>query len=254
MVQMGRYSKGTSKLRPALAFIASVLLAAPVFPFFAAPAVETEAYDDILNKYLDATRTQQDVLRGVQMEVDIDATLPRLEKRGKMRVLRSMSRLGQISFRMLGFSGDTTIKKEVITRYLDAERQARDNGSIAISPANYKFHYKGVTERDGRQAVRFEITPKKKIVGLFKGELWLDAETGMPLRETGRFVKNPSVFLKKIQFVRDYEIRDGVAYPKHIESQVDTRLVGRAELNIDFSNFTREVTVGDEFSASGGIQ
>ena len=74
-------------------------------------------------------------------------------------------------------------------------------------------------------------------MGLFKGELWLDAETGMPVRESGEFVKNPSVFLKKIAFVRDYEIQGGVAIPKHIESTVDTRLVGRAELSIEFTNF-----------------
>jgi hypothetical protein len=49
-------------------------------------------------------------------------------------------------------------------------------------------------------------------VGLFKGELWVDADTFLPLRESGRFVKNPSVFLKKIEFVRDYEIKDGIAF------------------------------------------
>jgi hypothetical protein len=240
-------------LPAALAF--SVLIAFPFSTSFAATETEAEVSTEILNKYLDATRTQQDVLRGVQMEVDIDAAIPKLEKRGKMRVLRSMSRLGQISFRMLGFSGDTTIKKEVITRYLDAERQARDSGAIAITPANYKFHYKGVTEHDGRQVATFQITPKKKAVGLFRGELWLDAETGMPLRETGSFVKNPSVFLKKIQFVRDYEIREGVAFPKHIESTVDTRIVGRAELNIEFSNFTKEEPSGDnELSAVSSAQ
>jgi len=65
---------------------------------------------------------------------------------------------------------------------------------------------------------------------LFKGEIWIDAATGMPIREAGQFVKTPSLFLKKIAFVRDYEIRDGVAYPLHIQSTVDTRIVGRAEL------------------------
>jgi len=71
-------------------------------------------------------------------------------------------------------------------------------------------------------------------------ELWIDAATGMPIREAGQFVKTPSLFLKKIAFVRDYEIRDGVAYPLHIQSTVDTRIVGRAELEIRFSNFSRD--------------
>ena len=74
------------------------------------------------------------------------------------------------------------------------------------------------------------------MIGLFKGELWLDGATGMPVREAGEFVKSPSVFLKKVEFVRDYEIHDGVAFPSHIESTVDTRLVGKAELSILFTN------------------
>jgi hypothetical protein len=96
-----------------------------------------------------------------------------------------------------------------------------------------------------------QVTPKKKAVGLFKGEIWIDAVTGMPLREAGQFVKTPSLFLKKIAFVRDYEIRDGVAYPLHIQSTVDTRIVGRAELEISFSNFSRD-NADDDAAASDG--
>jgi hypothetical protein len=225
------------------AFVAALLIVAPSF---AANEADTDNEStQMINRYIEATRTQQDVMRGVQMEVDIDAKLPKLEKSGTMRVLRSISKLGQITFKSLGFSGDNTIKKEVISRYLAAESDARNSGEIAITPANYKFHYKGVTDDAGRQVATFQITPKKKKVGLFKGELWLDTATGMPVRESGRFVKNPSVFLKKIQFVRDYEIRDGIAFPKHIESTVDTRLVGRAELNIEFSNFTKQESAED---------
>ena len=57
------------------------------------------------------------------------------------------------------------------------------------------------------------------------------------------------MFLKKIAFVRDYEIRDGVAFPSHIQSTVDTRIVGRAELEINFSNFSREDSADDEAAA-----
>ena len=91
----------------------------------------------------------------------------------------------------------------------------------------------------------FQLTPRRKAVGLFHGELWLDADTALPVRESGRFVKSPSMFLKKIEFVREYQIQDGVAIPKHIESTADVRIIGRAELSIDFSNFTRQ-EIADE--------
>ena len=37
-----------------------------------------------------------------------------------------------------------------------------------------------------------------------------------------------------------YEIRNGVAFPKHIESTVDTRFWGKAEMSINFSNIAKE--------------
>jgi hypothetical protein len=85
----------------------------------------------------------------------------------------------------------------------------------------------------------FDLKPRKKRVGLFKGDLWLDTKTYMPIREEGEFVKTPSVFLKKVEFVRDYELQDGVAIPKQIISKVDTRIVGRADINIKFTNLKK---------------
>ena len=84
----------------------------------------------------------------------------------------------------------------------------------------------------------FQLSPKRRRLGLFKGELWLDSQTGLPVHESVQFVKNPSVFVKRIVFVRDYQIRDGIAIPTQITSTVDTRLVGRAELSIQFSSVT----------------
>ena len=208
----------------------------------------------IIDKYVDATHVQEESLRGLQMEVNIDAQLPKLEKHGKLRALRKISLLGKITYKALGFSGDNTVKKEVITRYLAAESAARENGTIAITPANYKFRYAGRLVQNGVITQIMDITPKKKAVGLFKGQIWIDAVSGMPVREVGQFVKTPSVFLKKIAFVRDYEIRNGVAFPSHIQSTVDTRIVGRAELEINFSNFTRENSSDDEPAVESGSQ
>ena len=217
-------------------------------PHVLAAASESEADANlaIVDKYVDATHVQQESLRGLQMEVNIEAQLPRLEKHGKLRALRKISLLGQITYKALGFSGDNTVKQEVITRYLAAESSARENGTIAITPANYKFRYMGRLIQHGVTTQILEVTPKKKAVGLFKGQIWIDADSGMPVRESGQFVKTPSVFLKKIAFVRDYEIRDGIAFPRHIQSTVDTRIVGRAELEIDFSNFRRDDSTSDE--------
>src|SRR5262249_47033060 len=157
-------------------------------------------------------------LHGASMEVDIEAEVPKLKKHGRLRALRRISVLGRLTYEALHFEGDRSIKNDVITRYLAADAEAFNSKlpSLAVTPANYKFRYKGLDERNGRTVHLFELTPKKKQVGLFAGELWLDPETSLPVREAGRLVKNPSIFLRKVEFVKDYEIRDGLALPKTI--------------------------------------
>ena len=169
------------------------------------------------------------------MDVDIAASLPNLHKNGRLHALKRISRLGRITYEALKFDGDNSVKRDVIARYLTAESQALSTeGSLAVLPANYKFKYKGLQDQ-GRIHV-FEVTPRKKRVGLFKGELWLDARSFLPVHESGRMVKSPSIFLKSVDFVQDYEIRDGLSIPVRMHTIVDTRLIGRAELIVDFHN------------------
>ena len=173
------------------------------------------------------------------MEVTIDASLPKLHQRGALRVLRSISFEGLITYQMIEASGDGAIRREVIDRYLTAESQASEEAPLRVTPTLYHFHFKGAQERQGRRLYVFQLTPKKKRAGQFKGELWLDGLTGLPVRESGEFVKSPSIFVKRIVFVRDYELRDGLSLPARIHGVVETRLVGRAELDIRFSGFRR---------------
>lgn len=214
--------------------ILSLILAVPGFA--EGESEDQSASAEIVQKYVSSLEAQKDSLRDVEMEVEIQADLPKLHKTGKMNALRMISKVGKISYKMLGFSGDATVKNDVIARYLTAETQAQvGNQSLAITPVNYKFKQKGSIEQNGNRVYIFEVKPKQKRVGLFKGELWIDAQTFLPVREAGAFVKTPSVFLKKVEFTRNYEIRGGVAVPKHIQSTVDTRIAGKADITIDFS-------------------
>lgn len=196
--------------------------------------------DAIVQNYCVATRGQELALQDASMDVEIDASLPKLKKYGRLHALRRISALGRITYEHLFFEGDGTVKNQVIARYLAAEVEAQKSQtpSLAVTPENYKFKYKGQSELQGRMAYVFQVTPKNKRVGLFKGEVWIDTATYLRVQETGYLVKNPSIFLKKVAFVRRYEIRDGISVPLQVQSVVDTRLVGKAELTIDFSNYS----------------
>ncbi len=49
--------------------------------------------------------------------------------------------------------------------------------------------------------------------GVVQGRVVVGQPTALPVRESGQFVKSPSVFVKRIAFVREYRIEDGAAIP-----------------------------------------
>jgi hypothetical protein len=190
----------------------------------------------ILTRYFAAVEQQRTAMRGQAMEVDIDARIPKLQKEGKLHALRKISSVGKVTYRALGFSGDMSVKKDVIARYLTAEVQAQGSADdISITPNNYKFKYKGAQTFNGRKVYVFHLAPRKKRIGLFKGEVWIDADTSMPVQEAGLFVKSPSIFFRKLRFVRMYAMNDGVSVPSHIATTIDTRIVGPVQFDINFA-------------------
>lgn len=206
----------------------------------AAAEATTSPSDSIVQQFCAATRGQDRLLQASTMDVEISASLPRLNKKAKMSALRRVSALGRITYEMLRFEGDGTVKKQIISRYLSAEAEVQQDPSLAIplTPENYNFKYKGKAQLDGRETHLFDVSPKRKRQGVFRGQVWIDAATFLRVQESGYLVKSPSVFVKRVAFVRKYQIRDGVSVPKQEQSFADTRLgVGRAEMTIDFSNF-----------------
>lgn len=190
----------------------------------------------IVQKYVQATEAHENALRGVSMQVQISASVPGLKEHGTLRALRSISKLGQITYHVLDFEGDNTIKKDVIARYLQAEQQSQGDQNLSITPANYKFRYRGTKMDDARQTYIFQVTPRKSLVGLFKGQIAIDSKTYLPVDEKGRLVKNPSIFFRHVDFERQYGIQNGLSVPEKVTSTIDVRLVGKVEISISYSD------------------
>ena len=202
---------------------------------------------DIISKYVAATENQENAIDNESVEMDIDASLPKLQKSGHLRALKKISRLRRSSYRVLSFQGDNTVKQQVIARYLQAEQQGHGDKELAVTPANYKFKLKGEQDENaGNPVYVFHVSPRKKRVGLFRGEVWIDARTYLPVYEKGRFVKNPSIFFKRVDFERAYTIQNGRSLPEHMTSTINARLVGRVELNVTYSNFAPDSSTENE--------
>jgi|KBSMisStaDraftv2_1062788.scaffolds.fasta_scaffold09552_4 hypothetical protein len=209
------------------------LAAAPSGVHYLAP---DDAHSVLIEKYMNAMASDNLALRNVDVEVTIDARLPKLNRQATLRAVRRMSSTGAVTYTTLDARGDGMIRREVIARYLAAESEARKIDEIAITPFNYRFHLRNVMDEPTRQIYVFQLTPKKKKVGLFKGELWVDGQTGLPVHESGQFIKSPSVFVKRISFTRDYVMRGGLGVPTYVHSIVESRVAGRVELSIHFAD------------------
>jgi hypothetical protein len=202
------------------------------------PPLASLTPQQIFERYRAALEQQQQKLDAYTMEARFIGRVPSVDKAGSLRAFRSISPRGDIRYKVIESDGDELIKRQVIARYMTAEVEATNtSASIAIVPENYRYDYQGLVEQYGRQYHVFELNPRHQRPGLFRGQLWLDPQTFLPLREYGLFASSPSVFLRSVYFVRDYWIVEGIAIPRRIISNVDVRLVGEAYLEIWYSDF-----------------
>jgi hypothetical protein len=159
--------------------------------------------------------------------IEIDASLPGLDKRACLFAIRETGPSERSEYQVLHVEGDSMVKQEVIARYLSAQvrAEALPLSSVLITPANYKFHYAGSIHTFGTLLYVFQIRPRKKRVGLIQGQLWIDPITGVAVHQDGHFVKTPSVFLHRIEIVRDTSLCDGFPCVRVTHNVIDTRLV-----------------------------
>ena len=165
----------------------------------------------------------------------IRAQLPDTSQSGEYEVKQHYLAPRTLAFKAVRFTGDAFVKTNVITRLLQSEVdhvQKDDPALNAISPANYKLSYKGTNELQGRTVHVYQLKPREKRAGLFKGRIYLDAYTGSLVRAEGRPVKSPSMFIKKIEFVQDYEDIGPYTFPAHMHSEATARIVGRAVVDV----------------------
>lgn len=187
-----------------------------------------------LKKFLDRNDQPAKRAKALVSKVKITAELTGMNKRGEMLAEKTVAPNGQISYEMKSFTGDNIIKTKVIGLYLSAEQEASENQVPAITPQNYRFKFKRKETFGDRMAMIFELTPIRKVIGLFKGELWLEEEGGLEIKQAGRLVKNPSVIFKTADFTREYVTKGGQTYLAKVDYQANTRVIGAIQLKMEF--------------------
>jgi len=165
----------------------------------------------------------------------IHAELLESKQQGEYEVTRQYSAPKSLLFTALHFTGDTFVKANVIARLMQSEvehAQKDDSSSMAFTAANYKFSYKGLQSVSGRTLHEFQLKPRRRRVGLLKGNLYLDAYTGSLVHLEGAPAKSPSVFLSKIRVSQDFADFGPFTLPVHLHSEAKASIVGRTVVDV----------------------
>jgi hypothetical protein len=201
-----------------------------------APAVLPSMWSELaLRAYWQRAQEQDRNLASYSATTVIRAELPATSQYGEYELRRDYSAPRTLGFKVFRSVGDSFVRSKVIARLLQSEvdHVKKDDPALtSLTPANYKFSPKSTTSLGGRPVLVFQVKPRAKRLGLFKGHIYLDARTGTLVRSEGSIVKSPSLFIKSIHFVQDYVDIAGFTFPSHIHSEANTRVVGSAVVDI----------------------
>jgi len=198
------------------------------------------APDLALRTFEDRQHSQLKELPSYSAAVIVNALLPDTSQKGEFALKRRYIAPRTLQFIPVKFSGDNFVKTNVINRVLQSEVDHVTRGEgpdTAIDDDNYKFSYKGTEVVNGVPAHVYQVKPRKKRMGLFRGRIFLNTATGNLQRAEGVLVKSPSLFIKKIGFVQDYTTLAGYTVPTHIYSVAGTRMVGQVVVDIETTDY-----------------
>ena len=160
----------------------------------------------------------------------IEASLPHFYKDAQLLAIRRMGENERSEYLIAGLVGDGAALDEVTMRYfaLQEEIEKLPSSSIQISPENYKFRLRGEVKTGIGSAYVYDITPRKRRRGLFKGQIWIEAGTGSEVLISGHLEGAPSIG-SSVDFVRETKL-DGAGYARVTHLSFTVPLLGRSEL------------------------
>lgn len=147
--------------------------------------------------------------------------------------------------------GSGFVRHHVFERLMKSESEAasgKEHHDSVLTPANYTFTLLGEEDLGPYHCFVVEVAPKRKDKYLFEGKIWIDAQDFAVVRTAGHPAKNPSFWIHRVEFVRQYQKIDGFWLPLRDETIVDVRIHGRKIFTIDHGEYS--INVPD--SAEGG--
>ena len=140
------------------------------------------------------------------------------------------------TFVTIAEEGSSVVRHLVLNRLMESEASAsagQDRRDSSISPANYTFRLLGEEDLGPHRCFVVEALPRRKDKYLFEGKIWIESQDFAVVRIAGHPAKNPSFWIKRADFVRQYEKIGDFWLPARDQTFVEVRLYGKKILSID---------------------
>jgi hypothetical protein len=143
-------------------------------------------------------------------------------------------------YTMVSEKGSGFVRRRVFKSLLESEVETaagRNRHDSSITPINYTFEMLGEEDVDGYHCFVVRAIPKRKDKYLFEGKIWIEANEFAIVKIAGQPAKNPSFWIKRVEFVRRYQKLGEFWLPLKDESITQVRIFGKNILTIDYANY-----------------
>lgn len=150
--------------------------------------------------------------------------------------------------------GSRLVRNMVLKRLIESESETssgRAHRDSSIKPANYEFNLLGEQDLGPYRCLVAEAIPKRRDKYLFEGNVWIDAQDYAIVRIAGHPAKSLSFWIKRADFVREYQKIGEFWLPAKDLTFVEVRLYGKKILTIDHRDYVIKVDESAQNSGPG---
>jgi len=145
------------------------------------------------------------------------------------------------TFKLLSKSGTGgTIPNMVYDHAVTVEKESLSvtaGKQSGITPENYEFILRGQESLGGIDCYVLELKPRRNDKMLLKGRIWITTSNFDLVRVEGATAKSPSIWIKRVYLVRQFQDIDGLWLPKQEDWTVDVRLYGQLKVKIKHQDY-----------------
>jgi len=144
-------------------------------------------------------------------------------------------------FHVTSEQGSGIVRRLALNPLIASEIRAaagKDRHDSAITPANYRLELIAEVALGPYRCYLLEATPKRVDKYLFEGKVWVDEDDFAVVRIEGRPAASLSFWIKRAEFVRQYQKVDGFWLPQKDETTVEVRLYGKRILTIEHYDYS----------------